>query len=105
VPVATDEPRAIPRDFVLGQNYPNPFNPSTRIEYSLPTPGHVALDVFNVLGERVTTLVDARQDQGANSVLWNSTDALGKPLSSGPYFYQLLVDGKPLGVKKMLLIK
>ncbi|MBU0507293.1 T9SS type A sorting domain-containing protein [bacterium] len=92
------------RDFHLRQNYPNPFNPSTRIEYSLSAPGQVELEIFNSLGQKVSSLVNAWQPPGTHTAVWNSgTD--GKALSSGSYFYQLNVDGKPSDARKMILLK
>jgi len=105
VPASTAEARNAPRDFIIQQNYPNPFNPTTRIEYSISAPGHVTLNIFNVMGQKVATLVNAWQPQGSHTVDWNSTDLKEMPLSSGTYFYQITVDGEPAGAKKMLLIR
>ena len=80
---------ALPTDFALGQNYPNPFNPSTIIPYQLPSAGHVRLDVFNVLGQRLATLVDAEQSAGAHTAQWDAFDhhslptAVGGPRAAG----------------------
>ncbi len=94
----------IPNIFVLEQNYPNPFNPSTTIHYSVPTRSNVALSVFNVLGQHVTTLTNDVHDAGNYSVVWNGKDSFGKSVASGLYFYQLTsVDFS--SIKKMVLIK
>ena len=83
----------------LGQNYPNPFNPTTTIDYFIPAKSHVTLRVYNILGEKVETLVDAVQERGSHSV---SFDASG--LASGVYLYQLN-DGNSFITKKLVLIK
>ena len=84
---------ALPTDFALGQNYPNPFNPSTIIPYQLPTAGHVRLDVFNVLGQRLATLVDAERSAGAHTTQWDGTDAAGRAVGAGVYIYRLSSGG------------
>ena len=61
---------ALPQGFALGQNYPNPFNPSTLIPYQIPTAAHVRLEVFNVLGQRVATLVDGERAAGSHTAQW-----------------------------------
>jgi hypothetical protein len=96
---------AIPRALNLSQNFPNPFNPSTRIEYRLESPGSVELDVMNVLGQRVQTLINGPQEAGAHRVQWNGTDATGVPQASGPYYYRLRVNGQPVQTKEMLLVR
>ncbi|MBN2011861.1 T9SS type A sorting domain-containing protein [candidate division KSB1 bacterium] len=73
-----------PADYTLGQNYPNPFNPTTNIEYSIATAGHVTLKVFNSLGQEVATLYDNIQDAGKYVATFD-----GSKLSSGNYIYQL----------------
>ncbi len=83
----------LPTDFALGQNYPNPFNPSTIIPYQLPAAGHVRLDVFNVLGQRLATLVDAERSAGAHTAQWDGTDASGRAMGAGVYIYRLSSDG------------
>ena len=84
---------ALPTDFSLGQNYPNPFNPSTVIPYQLPTAGHVRLEVFNVLGQRLATLVDAERSAGAHTAQWDGTDASGRAVGAGVYIYRLSSGG------------
>jgi hypothetical protein len=90
---STTRGTALPTDFALGQNYPNPFNPSTIIPYKLPASGHVRLDVFNVLGQRLTTLVDAEQLAGTYTAQWDATDAAGRAVGAGVYIYRLSSGG------------
>ena len=84
---------ALPTDFALGQNYPNPFNPSTIIPYQLPAAGHVRLEVFNVLGQRLATLVDAERSAGVHTAQWDATDAVGRAVGAGVYIYRLSSGG------------
>jgi hypothetical protein len=98
-------PASLPQQINLLQNYPNPFNPATRIQYNLSSPGRIRLDVTNVLGQRVRTIVDGPQSAGMHATEWNGTDNAGAAQSSGPYFYRLQVDGKTLQTKKMLLVR
>ncbi len=84
---------ALPTSFALGQNYPNPFNPSTIIPYQLPASDHVRLDVFNVLGQRLATLVDAERSAGAHTEQWDGTDAAGRAVGAGVYIYRLSSGG------------
>jgi uncharacterized protein (DUF362 family) len=82
------EPGPVDR-FQLSQNYPNPFNPTTVIEYQLNRSAPVVLSIFNVLGEKVTTLVDRQQSSGRKRVIWDGTDAHGQRVASGIYFCAL----------------
>ena len=94
---------ALPTDFALGQNYPNPFNPSTIIPYQLPSAGHVRLDVFNVLGQRLATLVDAEQSAGMHTAQWDGTDAAGRAMGAGVYIYRLS-SGRMMESRRMVLV-
>ena len=84
---------ALPTGFVLGQNYPNPFNPSTVIPYEIPASAHVRLEVFNLLGQRLATLVDEVRSAGAHTAQWDGTDAAGRAVGAGVYIYRLSGDG------------
>lgn len=75
---------ALPMNFELKQNYPNPFNPSTTIGYSIPAEAKVTLEVLDVLGRKVATLVDAVQSAGFHSCRWEAND-----VPSGVYFYRM----------------
>ncbi|MCK4427032.1 MAG: carboxypeptidase regulatory-like domain-containing protein [candidate division Zixibacteria bacterium] len=99
-----DEIAQRPAEFELHQNYPNPFNPGTRIEYTLRKRGHVTLHIYNVLGEKVKTLLDQAQPAGFYQINWDGKNDSGKPVSSGLYFYKLEVDGFSQA-KRMLLLK
>jgi hypothetical protein len=89
----------------LLQNTPNPFNPTTTIPYSLAEDGRVAIDVFDVKGARVKTLKDDTESAGPHFAVWDGTDAQGRSLGSGIYFYRLQVDGRTVATKKMMLLK
>ena len=80
---------ALPDQFELGANYPNPFNPSTIIPYQLPASMHVRLDVFNLLGQRIATLVDGDRSAGFHIAAWDATDAAGRAVGAGVYLYRL----------------
>ena len=94
---------ALPTDFVLGPNYPNPFNPSTIIPYQLPTATHVRLEVFNLLGQRIATLVDGARAAGVHTAQWDATDAAGRAVAAGVYIYRMTV-GMERQTGRMVLI-
>lgn len=106
-----ERPESIPSAFRLEQNFPNPFNPGTGIGYSLPTESFVTLKVFNVLGHGVRTLVHDDRDAGRYSVLWDGTNDLNRPVSSGVYFYRMTARSSSDGshafsrLLKMVLIR
>jgi len=89
--------------FELQQNYPNPFNPSTVIRYQLSKSSHVHLVIYNLLGQKVRTLVDRTKSIGNHSVSWDGKDETGKMLASGIYVYQI---GTEVGsqTRKMILL-
>ena len=94
---------ALPQGFALGQNYPNPFNPSTIIPYQLPTAALVRLEVFNVLGQRVATLVNEERPAGFHAVAWDATNAAGHAVAAGVYMYRLTA-GREQHTRRMVLI-
>ncbi len=77
------------KTFRLFPTYPNPFNPQTTIQYSIPVSGHVRLHIFNVFGQEIRTLVDAKQSAGRHSVIWNGQNNFGERVASGIYFLRL----------------
>ncbi len=91
-------------NMLLG-NSPNPFNPVTRIGFSLAQDSHVVIEVFNVRGQRVKLLTDDLLKSGGHDVTWQGDDDAGNIVSSSIYFYRMKVDGKPVGVKKMMMMK
>jgi len=97
--------------FTLMQNYPNPFNPSTTIRYELPVLSKVTITIYNVLGQKVRTLVDGVQNAGPQFQVWNSKSDLGSSVASGVYFYRIEATGLSgkagaLSVtKKMVLLR
>jgi len=94
----------LPTEYNLAQNYPNPFNPTTYIELSLPVSGEVKLEVFNILGQKVRTLLDGEMPAGVHRVAFDGTDGRGRALSSGVYFYRVAAETFT-DSKKMLLVK
>ena len=103
LPLASLDGQALPQGFALGQNYPNPFNPSTVIPYQLPTAVHVRLEVFNVLGQQIATLVNEERLAGAHTAMWDATDAAGQAVAAGVYIYRLRGAGVEL-TRRMVLI-
>ena len=88
---------------LLGQNYPNPFNPSTIIPYQLPASAHVRLEVFNLLGQRIATLVNEEQPAGFHHARWDGTDGAGRAVGAGVYLYRLQ-SGPTVATERMVLI-
>ena len=94
---------ALPIGFVLGQNYPNPFNPSTVIPYEIPASAHVRLEVFNLLGQRLATLVDGVRSAGTHTAQWDGTDAAGRAVGAGVYIYRISSGGQTVS-RRMVLV-
>ena len=97
-------PQTIPDEYSLEQNYPNPFNPETTIRFALKEGGHVKLEIYNIMGRKVCTLVDNYLEPGVHEVLFNGFDRFGGELASGLYFYRLDCNDFH-AVKKMVLLK
>lgn len=100
----TPPPEPLPYSFVLSQNYPNPFNAGTSIDYSLPTPSRVSIVVYNILGQRVITLVDEEKPAGDYTAHWDGSNRSGDHVASGVYFYRLEA-ADFINSKKMILLK
>jgi len=94
----------LPTAFKVSQNYPNPFNPATTIEYTVPTRSYVTIEIFNLLGQKVRTLIDETKPAGSYEAIWNGTDDNGKPAASGVYLYRYRAGDIDI-TKKMILLK
>ena len=107
-----DESRPIPSSFALHQNYPNPFNPSTTIEFDIQKKAFTDIAVFNMLGQRIATLVSEEFAPGRYATSWNGTASHGKDVSNGVYYVRMVAktsgaDGveKFSSLRKLLLMK
>jgi len=92
----------IPIKFI--KNYPNPFNPTTTIMFDLGESGKTQLDIYNVKGQKVKTLLNKEMEDGSHSIVWNGKNSDDKKVSSGMYFYKISVNGT-YKTKKMLMLK
>ena len=97
-------PAALPKKIVLSQAYPNPFNPATTISYRLLEANHVRVDIYDMIGNKVRTLVSQTQNAGTKSYQWNATNDLGQSVSAGMYIYTIQA-GDFIQSKKMVLLK
>jgi hypothetical protein len=97
--IEEDQAVDLPRVFVLSNNYPNPFNPVTAIQYSVPKFSHVILCIYNIMGQKLETLVDAKKAAGTYEVHWNASD-----YPSGIYIYRMQADTFQ-SIKRMVLLK
>jgi len=88
-----------PEGFILHQNYPNPFNPVTMIKYQLAISNYVDLSIYNLCGQKVSTLVSERQPAGNHKIIWD-----GRGFTAGVYYYQLKTEKQQL-VRRMVLLK
>jgi hypothetical protein len=103
--IKTEDKKArLPDTYFLSQNYPNPFNPATMIDYQLPITGNIDISVYNVLGQKIKTLVSDRQQAGYYQILWNGDNHSGQTVASGVYFYKIEA-GNFVKVRKMLYLK
>jgi len=93
-----------PEFITLQQNYPNPFNVQTAIEYNLPADSYVTVNVYNILGEKVRTLIRASASQGLHKAVWDGRNDQGNLVSSGVYLYKLETLQSAI-VKKLVLLR
>jgi hypothetical protein len=103
-PAEGDQLVSAPESYILSQNFPNPFNPSTTISYAIPNESKVTVEVFDVLGRKVKTLVDEEQPAGSYHVVWDGENSQGQEVGTGIYFYRLTA-GDVNRTKKMVLLK
>jgi hypothetical protein len=94
----------VPDKYRLSQNFPNPFNPDTRMEFQIPEPGHVSLEIYNIIGQKVKTLVSEYKSPGYYQVSWNGTNDYNQVVPSGIYFYRLDT-GAYSETRKMVMLK
>jgi 1,4-alpha-glucan branching enzyme len=99
-----DQPSVTPLSYQLWQNYPNPFNPETRITFEISRAGKVRITIFNVLGQRVATLLNEQYSAGRHELLWDGRNDSGEQLSSGIYFLQMKA-GEFIQNRRMVLLK
>ena len=102
--VALDEEIGIPGEFALHPNFPNPFNPSTMIVYDLPEASDVRLEIYDLMGRNINTVVNQNQPAGRHFIIWNANDYLGNQVSAGVYLYRLQA-GNKIFTRKMILMK
>jgi len=98
------EEESRPASFSVSQNYPNPFNPVTNFKFTLPQASYVKIEIFNILGQRVKTLLDEDMRAGVYVVDWDGKDERGTEVSSGIYFYRIKA-GDFSDIKRMVLLK
>ncbi len=104
-PTSVTAPEAnTPKEFSLSQNHPNPFNPETIIDYQLPISCHVAITIYNTLGQEIRTLIHGEQQAGYHQLVWDGRDNSGQQVGSGIYLYQMRA-GEFGALKKMVLIQ
>ena len=102
--IRDDLPSELPLGYSLAQSYPNPFNPEAVIEFTLPVRAEVSLDVFNILGRKVRTLMTGELSAGDHQLVWDGRNSSGKQVSSGVYLYRL-TSGEYSATRKMVLVK
>jgi hypothetical protein len=102
--VADAAPASAPKEFRLHANYPNPFNPSTTLRYDVPSKAKVTIQVFDLAGRLVKTLVDEEKSAGSYQISWDGKDELGRAVASGVYFARMKAAGY-LHTTKMILVK
>lgn len=95
---------SLPIEYNLSQNYPNPFNPTTNIAFSIPEQTHVKLEIFNIIGQKINSLVDTELTAGNHEIKWDGTNKNGRAVATGLYFYRLSTENF-VQSKKMVMIK
>ncbi|HOD53090.1 MAG TPA: M14 family zinc carboxypeptidase [Candidatus Cloacimonadota bacterium] len=104
-PNSTEENPQLITDNHLFKNYPNPFNPETNIRFNVAKDSRVKIEVFNIKGQKVSTLTDRMYSKGGYQVIWNGKDANNNAVGSGIYFYKMSINNQNISTQKMMLIK
>ena len=94
---------ALPKEFALGRNYPNPFNPTTRFMVEMPKSADVKVAVYDILGQKIITLLSGQQAAGYHTVEWNGTNSAGLSVPSGTYFIRMVSESYTKVQKAMLM--
>ena len=102
--LSNNEFQLIPKYYHLNQNYPNPFNPITYIQYSIPHYDFITIDIINISGQIINTIVQSSHQPGNYEIMWDGTNQSGMSVPSGIYFYKLDAD-EFISVKKLVLLK
>lgn len=98
------DPSTIPGSYEFAQNYPNPFNPTTTFEFALPQSGRVSLEIYNLLGQKVATVIKRSYPVGRHTVAWDGATDRGTPIASGIYFARFTADAFT-ATKKLVVMK
>ena len=101
----TSDPDPEMSDMNIIGNIPNPFAHSTAISFTLASQGRVSVEIFNLLGQKIKRLTDAKYDQGTHSIEWNGKNELDQDVPSGMYFYNLKVNDQVTDTRKCVLIR
>jgi len=99
------ESNNIPETFTVSQNYPNPFNPSTTIKFAIPQQGNVKIEVYDIMGKLINTLINKDMNSGSYTVTWDGKNNSGQQVGSGVYLYRIQAADNFNAVKKMILLK
>jgi hypothetical protein len=102
--LSTDQQSLLPEAYALHQNYPNPFNPTTQIRYDLPEESYVNINIYDLMGRKIKSLINTHQESGYRLIHWNATSDLGQPVSAGMYIYTIQA-GEFRQTRKMVLLK
>ena len=102
--LSTNDKINLPHNFSLGQNYPNPFNPITYIQFMVPVYDRVKMEVLNIHGQKICTIIDNYHQPGSYQVSWDGTNDLGNSVPTGIYFYRL-ESFEYVITKKLILLK
>ena len=105
IDVSSVEDNVIPFETKLIGNFPNPFNPTTTIQYDLNKSGFVQIEIYNVKGQKIKSLINQNQSAGNKSVIWYGVNENGNRIGSGLFLYKLVFNGNVLSMKKCIMLK